>query len=688
MAKTPFRFIPTRECHNTQTIREPKFDEYFLHDYAVCELRHNMTYLLEKRCANLGTIDLQSLLYEYEVDIATAISEVFEELELDEDFDLAPLPPSVEVDANLHRECSLAHPQTSAEWFACADFRQDMIDQTHQRDLHQWNEQQPGSQGLAADFDVYLKGLSRRRQGAIQKEDTHGPRRCAAAALEILRDEYNTAHPSIFYHIFHLWRQWYYDPFPILSGKVVQDAERRDDAALLTKVLVYVERIHGDVEKTCTSSAQDRHIPIRLYRGISDCLPHIPYHTMDVFREVYDTTRSTLLHFRDTFRALPEEKEAIEGWVKSFSSMLGSLVSLGASEALKIDPLVDPEIEAFIHEIRGRHYQFITAEWIDHSPHVVAGIEDRLRQRAAKDAEASARARAATLLALQEPSSEAQARTARSLTTAAFNVSALLSTSPSPLLSAGASTHPAGSPQDTRPTPSPSAHPVPLDSGPPSTGSSVFDVGSDIQRQPSTHLIRQASARASSAWAAGPESSPVTRAGSKRGLSPGDDSQKTERSNRCDNCLKTHQRCVVIGDQLDRCLQCRSQDIPCERTATGTANASGSHSDMVLSPSQLQTSGVDSFLSNLSRAHTRIEDVVLAGICSGQIARAQAQIKDGMAQLKNAKTQYGIVMARLGKDDVTSQPKRVQANQTSRGRGRGKAKRKAHEVEDGDNVSV
>ncbi|KAH9033665.1 hypothetical protein EDB84DRAFT_1488305, partial [Lactarius hengduanensis] len=26
--------------------------------------------------------------------------------------------------------------------------------------MHQWNEQQPGGQGLAADFDVYFKGLS------------------------------------------------------------------------------------------------------------------------------------------------------------------------------------------------------------------------------------------------------------------------------------------------------------------------------------------------------------------------------------------------------------------------------------------------------------------------------------------------------------------------------------------------
>ena len=61
------------ERYNNETIREPELDEYFLHDRAVRESGHDTTYRLEKRCANLGTIDLQSLLYKYEVDIATAI---------------------------------------------------------------------------------------------------------------------------------------------------------------------------------------------------------------------------------------------------------------------------------------------------------------------------------------------------------------------------------------------------------------------------------------------------------------------------------------------------------------------------------------------------------------------------------------------------------------------------------------
>ncbi|KAH9998930.1 glycoside hydrolase family 37 protein [Russula vinacea] len=120
------------ERYNNGTLREPGLDEYFLHDRAVRESGHDTTYRLEKRCANLGTIDLQSLLYKYEVDIATAIREVFDdELELEEDFDLAPFPRA-------------ARPQTSAEWFARADFRREVIDK------YCWNE----SKSLYFDYDT------------------------------------------------------------------------------------------------------------------------------------------------------------------------------------------------------------------------------------------------------------------------------------------------------------------------------------------------------------------------------------------------------------------------------------------------------------------------------------------------------------------------------------------------------
>ncbi|KAF8896084.1 alpha,alpha-trehalase [Infundibulicybe gibba] len=133
------------EKYNDGTLHEPELDEYFLHDRAVRESGHDTTYRFEKRCANLGTIDLQALLYKYEVDIGTAIREVFDdELELEEEFPLAPFPPSVEAYAGKTRESSRSRAQCSDEWFDRAEFRKEMIDR------YLWNE----SKGLYFDYDT------------------------------------------------------------------------------------------------------------------------------------------------------------------------------------------------------------------------------------------------------------------------------------------------------------------------------------------------------------------------------------------------------------------------------------------------------------------------------------------------------------------------------------------------------
>ncbi|KXN91644.1 Neutral trehalase [Leucoagaricus sp. SymC.cos] len=133
------------EKYNDGIIKEPELDEYFLHDRAVRESGHDTTYRFEKRCANLATIDLQSLLYKYEIDIGTAIREVFDdELELEEDFPLAPFPPNSESYANPHRESSKSRLQTADEWFERAEFRRQQIDK------YLWNE----SKALYFDYDT------------------------------------------------------------------------------------------------------------------------------------------------------------------------------------------------------------------------------------------------------------------------------------------------------------------------------------------------------------------------------------------------------------------------------------------------------------------------------------------------------------------------------------------------------
>lgn len=66
-------------AYNYQQIHEPALDEYFVHDRAVRESGHDTTYRLEKVCADLATVDLNSLLYKYETDISHVILEYFDD---------------------------------------------------------------------------------------------------------------------------------------------------------------------------------------------------------------------------------------------------------------------------------------------------------------------------------------------------------------------------------------------------------------------------------------------------------------------------------------------------------------------------------------------------------------------------------------------------------------------------------
>ena len=133
------------EQYNDGTLKEPGLDEYFLHDRAVRESGHDTTYRFEKRCANLATIDLNSLLYKYEVDIATAIRDVFgDALEIEEIFPLSPFPPSPRAFANPEREYSTSRMQTSEEWFRRAVLRKERIDK------YLWND----AKNLYFDYDT------------------------------------------------------------------------------------------------------------------------------------------------------------------------------------------------------------------------------------------------------------------------------------------------------------------------------------------------------------------------------------------------------------------------------------------------------------------------------------------------------------------------------------------------------
>ncbi|OAV88576.1 hypothetical protein PTTG_05722 [Puccinia triticina 1-1 BBBD Race 1] len=124
------------DAYNQEKVHEPELDEYFLHDRAVRESGHDTTYRFEGVCADLVTIDLNSLLYKYEIDIATCIRDVFDDrLELDEEFEFSSFPFGEELP---HSQPDFTEPpqhrhvnqkvQSSKEWFDRAKRRKQLID--------------------------------------------------------------------------------------------------------------------------------------------------------------------------------------------------------------------------------------------------------------------------------------------------------------------------------------------------------------------------------------------------------------------------------------------------------------------------------------------------------------------------------------------------------------------------------
>lgn len=72
--------IPYKEFENKYKKREisvPELDEYFLHDRSLRESGHDTSNRLVNKCANLNTVDLNSLLYKYETDFAELIKTYF-----------------------------------------------------------------------------------------------------------------------------------------------------------------------------------------------------------------------------------------------------------------------------------------------------------------------------------------------------------------------------------------------------------------------------------------------------------------------------------------------------------------------------------------------------------------------------------------------------------------------------------
>lgn len=122
------------KAYNTGEVKEPELDEYFLHDRAVRESGHDTSYRLERVCANLATVDLNSLLYKYEVDIAQIIRVHFQ--------DKLEIP--VEFRTSSTQDIEI---ESSARW--------DRRSQQRKRRMNHylWNEEQ----GMYFDYDTHKR---------------------------------------------------------------------------------------------------------------------------------------------------------------------------------------------------------------------------------------------------------------------------------------------------------------------------------------------------------------------------------------------------------------------------------------------------------------------------------------------------------------------------------------------------
>lgn len=124
-------------AYNHREIDEPELDDYFMHDRAVRESGHDTSYRLERICADMATIDLNSLLYKYETDIARTIRNIFgDKLVIPEEFCVGDLKPG--------------QVETSALWDRRARRRKLAIDK------FLWNEKE----GMYFDYNTHTKEQS------------------------------------------------------------------------------------------------------------------------------------------------------------------------------------------------------------------------------------------------------------------------------------------------------------------------------------------------------------------------------------------------------------------------------------------------------------------------------------------------------------------------------------------------
>ncbi|KAK3814932.1 MAG: neutral trehalase [Benniella sp.] len=130
--------------YNEGELTEPELDTYFKHDRAVRESGHDTTYRLDNCAADIATVDLNSLLYKYEMDIAETIQGIF-----GDSFETPFFAWHETLTASSGEDPPTTMHHTSAEWFERARIRQARINK------YCWNEER----GMYFDYDTRLKTI-------------------------------------------------------------------------------------------------------------------------------------------------------------------------------------------------------------------------------------------------------------------------------------------------------------------------------------------------------------------------------------------------------------------------------------------------------------------------------------------------------------------------------------------------
>jgi alpha,alpha-trehalase len=134
------------EKYQSNEIKNGSLDTYFLHDRTVRESGHDTSYRIEGNCADLNLVELNVLLYKYELDFAELIKEEFEN--------------NFEANSKIY---------TSEHWFDKATKRKELIN------TFCWNE----DKGLYVDYNHVKK-----QQSIFIAATTFTPLWCGIAGKE------------------------------------------------------------------------------------------------------------------------------------------------------------------------------------------------------------------------------------------------------------------------------------------------------------------------------------------------------------------------------------------------------------------------------------------------------------------------------------------------------------------------